>query len=163
MTGWQFGQPYATFQLAPNQGLRGVPLLGNLEWLMLRHRWLSAAEMTDDVLAGYVERLRNDRPVLLRSYASTVYYLAEAMMRAGLNGAIPAILTTGETLSDTSGRPSKRAFAPGRVFNEYGGDGMQIACECERTTACTSTPRRTSSRSCATASPCPTASWARSS
>ena len=30
----------------------GVPLLGNLEWLMLRHRWLSAAQMTDDVLAG---------------------------------------------------------------------------------------------------------------
>ena len=132
LTGWQFGQPYATFQLAPNQGLRGVPLLGNLEWLMLRHRWLSAAQMTDAVLAGYVERLRSDRPVLFRSYASTVYYLAEAMLGAGLHVAIPAILTTGETLSDYQRETIERAFEPGRVFNEYGGDGMQIACECER-------------------------------
>ena len=28
MTGYEFGQPYATFQLAPNQGLRGWPVLG---------------------------------------------------------------------------------------------------------------------------------------
>ena len=130
LAGWQFGQPYATFQLAANQGLRGLPLLGNLEWLMLRHRWLSAQQMTDPILAGYVEQLRRDRPALFRSYASTVYYLAESMVRQGLNVPIPAILTTGEMLSEHMRATIEQAFAPGRVFNEYGGDGMQIACEC---------------------------------
>ena len=65
---------------------------------MLRHRFLSAQELTDEVLAGYVRQLDADRPVLLRSYASTVYYLARRMVEKGLNVPIPAILTTGETL-----------------------------------------------------------------
>lgn len=132
LAGWQFGQPYATFQLAANQGLRGKPLLGSLEWLMLRHRWFPATGMTDDVLVGYAAQLRRDRPVLFRSYTSTVWYMAEAMLERGLNVPIPAILTTGETLGDYQRQVIGQAFAPGRVFNEYGGDGMQIACECEQ-------------------------------
>ena len=131
MVGYQFGDPYATFQLAPNQGLRGWPLLGRLEWIMLRHRWLSAQELTDEVLASYVQVLKQARPVLLRSYASTVYYLARRMNEAGYNVPIRAILTTGETLTDHMRETIAQAFAPADVYNEYGGDGMQIACECE--------------------------------
>jgi phenylacetate-CoA ligase len=102
-----------------------------LEWLLLRHHWLSAQEITDEVLAQYVENLREWKPKLFRSYASTVYYLARKMNEAGLNVPIPAILTTGEMLTDHMRETLEQAFAPGRVFNEYGGDGMQIAAECE--------------------------------
>jgi phenylacetate-CoA ligase len=131
MAGYRFGDPYFTFQLAGNRGLRGIPVLEKLEWAMLRHRWLSAQQMTDAVLADYVRQLDRYRPVLFRSYASTVYYLACFMQREGLRVPIPAILTTGETLSEEMRRTIEQAFAPGRVYNEYGGDGMQIACECE--------------------------------
>ena len=131
MVGYEFGDSYVTFQLAPNQGFKGWPLVGRLEWLLLRHHWLSAQAMTDDTLARYVENLRTWKPKLFRSYASTVYYLARRMNEAGMNVPIPAILTTGETLSDHMRETIKKAFAPGRVFNEYGGDGMQIAAECE--------------------------------
>lgn len=132
LAGYRFGDPYATFQLAGNQGLRGIPLLEGLEWAMLRHRWLSAQHMTDAILGDYVRQLEHDRPVLLRSYTSTVYYLALYMVREGLNVHIPAILTTGEMLSEHMRETIEQAFRPGRVFNEYGGDGMQIACECDR-------------------------------
>ncbi|MCX7852709.1 MAG: hypothetical protein N2383_07985 [Caldilineales bacterium] len=131
MVGYRFGDPYFTFQLAGNRGLRGIPVLEKLEWVMLRHRWLSAQQMTDEILAEYVRQLDRYRPVLFRSYASTVYYLACFMRREGLRVPIPAILTTGETLSEDMRRTIEEAFAPGRVYNEYGGDGMQIACECE--------------------------------
>lgn len=130
MVGWAFGRPYFTFQLAPNQGFKGWKLFGELEWRLLRHQWLSAQEMTDDILAVYVERLRQAQPVLLRSYAATVYYLALRMNAAGHNAPIPAILTTGEMLTPDMRAAIEQAFAPGRVHNEYGGDGMQIACEC---------------------------------
>jgi len=131
MAGYRFGDPYFTFQLAGNRGLRGIPVLEKLEWAMLRHRWLSAQQMTDAILADYVRQLDRYRPVLFRSYASTVYYLACFMQREGLRVPVPAILTTGETLSEEMRRTIEEAFAPGRVYNEYGGDGMQIACECE--------------------------------
>ncbi len=131
MVGYEFGDSYVTFQLAPNQGFKNWPLVGQLEWLLLRHHWLSAQEMTDDVLARYIEDLRSWQPKLFRSYASTVYYLARRMNERGLQVTIPAILTTGETLTDHMRETIEQAFAPGRVFNEYGGDGMQIAAECE--------------------------------
>jgi len=132
MAGYEFGDSYVTFQLAPNQGFKGWPLAGELEWLLLRHHWLSAQEMTDQVLADYVQNLRDWRPRLFRSYASTVYYLARSMNEAGLTVPIPSILTTGEALTDHMRQTIEQAFAPGRVHNEYGGDGMQIAAECER-------------------------------
>ncbi len=132
MVGYEFGKPYATFRLTPNRGFMGWPLLEKLEWSMLRHVWLSAEEMTDDILLDYVRRLEKARPVMLRSYASTVYYLARRMLDRGLNVPIPAILTTGETLTPNMREAIARAFAPTEVFNEYGGDGMQIAAECSQ-------------------------------
>ena len=131
MVGYEFGDSYVTFQLAPNQGFKGWPVAGKLEWLLLRHHWLSAQKMTDEVLNQYVENLKAWRPKLFRSYASTVYYLARRMNEAGLNVHVPAILATGEMLTDHMRETMERAFAPGRVYNEYGGDGMQIAAECE--------------------------------
>ena len=131
MAGYEFGDSYVTFQLAPNQGFKSWAIVGKLEWLLLRHHWLSAQEMTDEVLAQYVENLKVWHPKMFRSYASTVYYLARSMNEAGLNVPIPAILATGETLTNHMRETIEHAFAPGRVYNEYGGDGMQIASECE--------------------------------
>jgi phenylacetate-CoA ligase len=131
MVGYEFGKPYATFRLTPNRGFLGWPILEKLEWGMLRHVWLSAGELTDDILYEYVQRLQKAKPVMLRSYASTVYYLARRMLDLGLNVYVPSILTTGETLTPNMRAVIEEAFAPGVVYNEYGGDGMQIAAECE--------------------------------
>ncbi|NOZ73317.1 MAG: phenylacetate--CoA ligase family protein [Chloroflexi bacterium] len=53
------------------------------------------------------------------------------MLDLGLNVYVPSILTTGETLTPNMRAAIEQAFAPGVVYNEYGGDGMQIAAECE--------------------------------
>ncbi len=130
MVGFDFGKPYATFRLTPNRGFMGWPLAEKLEWTMLRHVWLSAESMTDDILEAYVRQIEAAKPVMLRSYASTVYYLARRMLDKNLNVYVPSILTTGETLTDNMRATIAEAFSPAEVFNEYGGDGMQIAAEC---------------------------------
>lgn len=132
MAGYRFGDRYTTFTMAGNRGLRGIPLLDKLEWAMLRHRWLPAQNLAEDVLASHARQLALDRPSMLRSYASTLYYLAAYMNREGSNVPVPVVMSTGEMLTGHMRETIEHAFRPGRVFDEYGGDGMQIACECEQ-------------------------------
>lgn len=133
MAGYDFGEPYVTLQLAGNRGLRHWPLVGHIEWLLLRHHWLSAWELIDDdVIKRYVEHLKTWRPKLFRSYASNMFLLAERMLELGLHVSIPVLTTTGDTLTESMRETIEQAFSPGRVFNEYGGDGMQIAAECDQ-------------------------------
>ena len=131
MAGYDFGKRYATFTVSANRGLLNWPILMKLEWGLLRHLWLPMIEITDDKLADYAQRIADFRPVMLRSYASTVYFLARYMVRQGMTIPVPAVITTGETLSDPMRQTIEQAFAPGRVFNEYGADGMQMAGECD--------------------------------
>ena len=131
MAGYDFGKRYATFTVSANRGLLNWPILMKLEWGLLRHLWLPMIEITDDKLADYARRIADFRPVMLRSYASTVYFLARYMVRQGMTIPVPAVITTGETLSDPMRQTIEQAFAPGRVFNEYGADGMQMAGECD--------------------------------
>lgn len=132
IAGYEFGDPYVTLQLAGNQGFKGWPLVGELEWILLRHHWLSAREAAnDEVVRRYAENLQRWRPKLFRSYASNMFYLARRMQALGLQVPIPALTTTGDTLSPAMRETIEAVFSPGRVFNEYGGDGMQIAAECE--------------------------------
>ena len=131
LAGYDFGNRYTTFTVSANRGFRDRPLLSKLEWGLLRHLWLPMIEITDEKLDDYARRIADFKPVMLRSYASTVYFLAQYMNRAGINANVPAIITTGETLTPHMREAIERAFAPGRVFNEYGADGMQIAGECD--------------------------------
>ena len=131
MAGYRFGKRYATFTVSSNRGLRGNPLLSKLEWQMLRHLWLPMIQITDERLLDYARRIQAFKPVMLRSYASTVYFLARYMVENHINIFVPAIITTGETLSAPMRATIEQAFAPGKVFNEYGADGMQIAGECD--------------------------------
>jgi len=131
MAGYDFGDTYCTFQLSTNRVFKKFPPLEKLEWLLMRHLWLPVDKMTDEVLVDHVRQLEEIRPVLMRTYTSTAYYIAKRMNDLGLNVDVPAVLTTGETLSEYMRETIETAFAPGRVFNDYGGDGMQIAAECE--------------------------------
>ena len=131
LAGYDFGERYATFTVSANRGFSNHPILSKLEWRMLRHLWLPMIEITDDNLAEYARRIAAFKPVILRSYASTVYFLARYMNRAGVTIHVPAVITTGETLTPYMRETVEKAFAPGRVFNEYGADGMQIAGECD--------------------------------
>ena len=134
MAGYDFGERYATFTVSSNRGFINHPKVSKLEWGMMRHLWLPMIEITDEKLDDYAQQIAEFQPVMLRSYASTAYFLARYMNRKGLNIDVPAIVTTGETLSPHMRETIERAFAPGRVFNEYGGDGMQIAGECDHHT-----------------------------
>ncbi len=131
MAGYDFGKRYATFTVSANRGFSGHPLFSKLEWRLLRHLWLPMIDITDEKLDDYARRIADFHPVMLRTYASTGFFLAQYMNRAGLNAPVPAVITTGETLTPYMRESIEKAFAPGRVFNEYGADGMQIAGECD--------------------------------
>ena len=131
MAGYDFGERYATFTVSSNRGFSNHPLISKLEWGMMRHLWLPMIEITDEKLDDYAQQIAEFQPVMLRSYASTVYFLAKYMNLNDLNIHVPAIVTTGETLSPHMRETIENAFAPGRIFDEYGGDGMQIAGECD--------------------------------
>lgn len=83
----------------------------------------------DGRLDQVVEALARFRPAVLRSYPATAHRLAEAFAERHIDLPLRSVLTTGEVLFPFQRQAIERQFQC-RVFDAYGGDGMDVAFQC---------------------------------
>lgn len=100
--------------------------------LLLRRLFLSAAEMSDEVMRRYAQALDRYEPELITGYASALALLARFMRRNGLRLHPPrGIVSSAEALEEGDREEIESAFGA-RVFNRYGSREIGgIAQECE--------------------------------
>lgn len=124
------------------QGLRAVNLkdghslgafqtgpLHRLEQAATRMLTLSAYAVHDQRVDQAIEALVRFRPHIMFAYPASAYHLAEAMRRRGIALSLAAVITSGEVL-----HPFQRAGIEAqfhcRVYDFYGGEGMDVAMQC---------------------------------
>jgi phenylacetate-CoA ligase len=99
---------------------------------LMNHYLLSALNMTDEVMAGYVSLMNRKKPRVIVGYPSALHLLAQHMQDAGtrLSFRPKGVVVTAEMLLPAQREVISEVFdAP--VINEYGArDGGLFAYEC---------------------------------
>lgn len=92
---------------------------------------LSAAHMTEDRMASYVDRIARYRPLFIRGYPTALYVLADYLRSKSLHlCGIKAVFTTAEMLLPEHRQAIESQFTCS-VFDEYGcNDGGVQGYEC---------------------------------
>jgi len=109
---------------------------GVLAWLEARFSGalnLSAFQMYEEEAVRYAERLAKFKPLMLRGYASSLYYLAQVVKERWLQLRLNAVCSTGETLFRFQRELIETVFHC-KVFDAYGGEGMETAGQCDQGT-----------------------------
>lgn len=94
-------------------------------------RKLSSFDMEEEQLYKYVQKINNFKPVLLRGYASSLYFFSQFIDETNLDIHSPnAVVTTSEKLYPAMRKKISSVFCCD-VFDEYGmNDGGVSAHEC---------------------------------
>jgi phenylacetate-CoA ligase len=126
--GWQPHWAMATIkvEVPPLKGMRRIirGIMGNTPI------GIAAAEFQRDRVPEYVERLKAAHIQYLRGYSTSVYLLADEILRRGLRIHIPLITSLGEALTESQAEIIERAFG-GKVYRNYGGsEAMNMGFEC---------------------------------
>ncbi|MCE5198300.1 MAG: hypothetical protein ABFD54_11665 [Armatimonadota bacterium] len=129
-SGWDIGDRYATMLGSPLRAFKNSRLGAFIEDRFSGVMSIPAFELYNNNAHACVDRLLEFNPVMLRGYASSLYYVAQIIIKRGLDVRLKAICSTGETLFDFQRESIESAFHC-KVFNGYGGEGMEIANECE--------------------------------
>jgi len=84
----------------------------------------------DDVLQRYVDRLKRDKPYIIKSLATYLVELGKYVKRTGQTLQIPILKSMGSRMSDTQRAIVEEAFG-GRYWDDYGSAEFGcISCEC---------------------------------
>jgi phenylacetate-CoA ligase len=132
--GLDWGDPWIWLWGSPIE-LTAQHRFKNLRDRLLNRRLLSAFDMTEAQMRGYVDLIRRVRPRYLYGYASAVFFLAEFMLKSGLRLGpqdLRVVYTTADTLYPHMRTAIERAFGC-PVAIEYGSrDGGFLAHECPK-------------------------------
>jgi phenylacetate-CoA ligase len=96
-----------------------------------RHVWFSSFHMSDENLSLYVSEIRRRGIRFLEGYPSTLYILANYLLRLGDRLPMQAVLTSSETLHLMQREAIEEAFEC-RIFDFYGlAERVAFAGECQ--------------------------------
>jgi phenylacetate-CoA ligase len=127
--GYEMGDRIVNLTAFPPRAFKGSKVIGFLESRFSGILGLPANELYKDNADEFVAKIAAFRPKTIRGYASSLYYLAEAMSEKGVKMDVNSVCTTGETLFDFQ-RELMESFYGCRVYDGYGGEGMEIAGQC---------------------------------
>lgn len=96
-----------------------------------RQVWFSSFHMSDDTLPLYTNEIKRRQLRFLEGYPSTLFILAQHVLRAGESLPLQAVFTSSETMHKTQRETIEAAFGA-EVFDYYGHAERTIfATECE--------------------------------
>lgn len=125
--GWQLGRPWVRVQFRGALSRRK-----RLEDWLLNCLYMPVDRLDDALLGRFIERAARVQPVMIRGYAGAMYVLARLLAERGETRLRPrGVVTTGDTLYPHYRQAIEQAFAC-RVVDTYGGEGINVAAQCER-------------------------------
>jgi len=131
--GLDIGDQIIKMWAGPELGRSRESFIARLKERMLRVETLNSLRMGEDRLEVYAAKIISQKPKLLYGYGSSIFMLAEYMIKKKIS--IPhdmAVTTTSEVLQPEQREQIELAFNTS-IFDLYGcGEINSIACECEK-------------------------------
>lgn len=127
--GWNLGDRWVRLQfrgeLTPRQKIE--------DWVF-NCLYMPIDKMDDSFMKEYADRIARFKPRMFRGYAGGTYVFARYLLENNDKRIRPeSIMCTGDTLYPHYRSTIEKAFdCP--VFDSYGGEGMSVACQCEKGT-----------------------------
>lgn len=124
-SGWRIGDPFAQTGMTLERGV-----IKRVKDALLRVEYLSAFDLSDQVLDRYLDLIDKKRLRYLMGYAGSLYCLASRAREVGFNRTLDGIVSWGDNLYEHYRSTVEGAFSC-RVTDTYGcGEGIQIAAQC---------------------------------
>lgn len=124
--GYRFGDPYVKISPERRNGWRK-----NLQDRMMNTKFISALDLNRQSISQKIRETVAFNPVIIRSYASPMYFMAKFADPKDLDGFSPAaITTTGEKLLPHYRQCIESTFHC-QVLDAYGGESTPLAFECD--------------------------------
>jgi phenylacetate-CoA ligase len=124
-SGWEIGEPFLQTGMTL---LRGF--LKKCKDIFLRCDYVSAFNLSDQVLDSYLELIDRKKLKYIMGYAGSMYCLAERADKSGFNHNLQGVVSWGDNLYQHYRDKIEKTFNC-RVTDTYGcGEGIQIAAQC---------------------------------
>lgn len=127
--GYELGDRIVSITAFPPRAFKKASLLRYLETRYSGILGLYATELSADNVKSFIETISRFTPKVIRGYSSTLHYLAQSLTERGVKLQVSAACTTGETIHDFQRELIEAAFGC-KVYDGYGGEGMEIAGQC---------------------------------
>lgn len=100
--------------------------------VFLNNELMSSYHLSEANVKYYVGEIMRIKPVFIDSYPSSISFIADYMLRKGINySKVGAIITSAETLMDHQREKIEKAFGC-KVYDQYGSaEQVVFACQCE--------------------------------
>lgn len=124
-SGWEVGDPCLQTGISLNRGF-----VKRIKDLILRVSYVSAYNLTDDMLDLCLEKIDGNKIEFVMGYAASLFCLAKRAKQVGFNIKLRGVVSWGDNLFSHYRRLIEEQFKC-RVTDSYGcGEGMQIAAQC---------------------------------
>lgn len=124
-TGWDMGDPYLQTGMTLNRGL-----VKKVKDLVLRVTYVSAFNLSDDVLDEYLKTIEERQIKFVMGYAASLFCLAKRAEQVGFNNKLSGVVSWGDNLFSHYRKLIEKQFQC-RVTDSYGcGEGIQVSAQC---------------------------------
>jgi phenylacetate-CoA ligase len=124
-SGWEIGEPFLQTGMTLQRGF-----IKKFKDIFLRCHYVSAFNLSDDVLDSYLQMIDRHQLKYIMGYAGSMYCLAVRANEIGFNNSLNGVVSWGDNLYQHYRDKIEQAFKC-RVTDTYGcGEGIQIAAQC---------------------------------
>ncbi|MCE5324679.1 hypothetical protein LLG46_15395 [bacterium] len=127
--GYELGDKYVNITRTPHRAFRNG-WLHRLEEAFSGMLAIDSFELFEGNAEKYARQILDFKPKMLRGHCSALHYLAQVLHDTEQKLQFQSVFTTGEKLYDFQREVMESVYGC-RVHDHYGGESMEIACQCD--------------------------------